>query len=115
MEEIAARGVEIRLCSIHAEWEPVKEVWKWDTMDILAVGPMPDPGQRMAIGTHALTALYHPQQIDKEASKLEKGFVHRHFKYNVPDPDEFAQLDMYEEQWELETQRKLAPVRHNQA
>ena len=74
----------------------------------------------MTIGTHALTALYHPQQTDKEASKLDKGFVYRHFKDNVPDPDEFVQLDLYEEQWELETnwtvfQRKVAIVRHDEA
>ena len=79
-------------------------------MGLWAVGPMPDPGQCMTIGTRALTALYHPQQTDKDASKLVKGFVYRHFKYHVPDADEFVQLDLREEQWELENkfQKKIA-------
>ena len=89
-------------------------------MGICAVGPMPDPGQRMTIGTHALTALYHPQQTDKDASKSDKGFVYCHFKYDVPDLDEFVQLDLHEEQWELETnlrsfQPNIALVRHDEA
>ena len=76
-------------------------------MGIWVVGLMPDPGQRMTIGTHALTALYHPQQCDKYYSKLDKGFAYRHFKYEVPDPDEFVQLDMEEEQSEVQTNSKV--------
>ena len=50
-------------------------------MGIWAVGPMPGLGQCMSIDTHALTALYHPRQIDKEATKLPKGFVRSCYQY----------------------------------
>ena len=75
-------------------------------MGIWAVGTMPDPGQRMTICTHALTALFRPQQCDKDTSKLDKGFAFRHFKYEVPDPDEFVQHDMEDEPWEVQTDSK---------
>ncbi len=45
-----------------------------------------------------------PPTADRQRGKLiGKGFVYRHCKFNVPDPDEFVQFDLYEEQWEVET------------
>ena len=71
-------------------------------MGIWVVGPVPDLGQCMSIDTHVLTALFHPHQIDKDASVLDKRFARNCFKYDVPDPECFVQLGMYEEYCEVQ-------------
>ena len=82
-------------------------MWKWDSMGIWSVGPMPDLGQCMSLGTHALTALFHPQQCDKVASKWDKGFVMSCCKYELPDPETFVQLDMDEYYWDVQMNWKM--------
>ena len=63
-------------------------------MGIWVVGPSPDFGQCMPIDTHALTTLFHPQQIDKEASLLDKRFCEEVLQVRRPDPECFVELDM---------------------
>ena len=42
--EISERGVDMHLCAVHAEYAPVEQTWKWDSIGICVVGPIPDPG-----------------------------------------------------------------------
>ena len=94
LPEMAQRGVEMHLCCIHAEYSPPAGAWKWDSLGIWAVGPMPDPGQAMSIETHALTALCHPRLADTPAKNLLRGFTVNSYKDDVPDPETFVDEDM---------------------
>ena len=77
--------------------------WVW------VVGPIPDLGQCMPIDTHALTALFHPHQVDKEASELhKKGFERRSYTYTAPNPDNCAEVGMDVEFNFKETRKRSA-------
>ena len=45
IDEMAARGVEVRLIANHGEWNIYKDVWHWDSLGIWVSGPMPKPGK----------------------------------------------------------------------
>ena len=70
--EMKERGVDMHLCAVHAEYKPIQRTWKWDSMAIWVVGPIPDPGRCVTIGDHALVALFHPRQVDKTPEALQK-------------------------------------------
>ena len=70
--DMAQRGIEMHMCAIHAEFDPDSAQWKWYSMIIWAVGPIPDLGQAMPISTHAFRALYHPRLCDKELRVLQQ-------------------------------------------
>ena len=54
----------MNLCAVHAEYAPTEQIWKWDSMGMWVVGPIPDPGQSMRIDDRALATLFHPRQVD---------------------------------------------------
>ena len=87
----------MHLCAVHAEYEPIQRTWKWDSVAIWVVGPIPDPGQCMTIGDHALVALFHPRQVDKTPEAVQKRFVCSSYKYSVLDPDDVVELNMDDE------------------
>ena len=68
--ELGRRGVELHLCAVHAEYDGPEATWCWGSMGVWAVGPLPDPGTAMSIGTHGLAALRHPRTIDNIPTKV---------------------------------------------
>ena len=105
--EMKDRGVDMHLGAVHAEYAPDQLTWKWGSMAIWVVGPIPDPGQCMKIADHALAALSHRRQVDKTSTDLSKGFPPSAYKYSLFDPNDYVELDMNEKYSLLEADSKV--------
>lgn len=109
--EMRKRGVQLTLAAVHSEYDEFIGKWKWDTMGLWAVGPVPDPGLCMPVAAHAAAALLHPRMEDVDPKNLAKGWtVATHARYYAtPDPDDFVTIDVVAESERVEGLRWRFP------
>ena len=89
IDEMAARGVEVRLIANHGEWNIYKDVWQWDSLGIWVSGPMPKPGKSLTMMAHSRYGMMHPYMLDGKTDI--RGYPSSAYcisKYNVPLLDE---------------------------